>query len=234
MEELHQRINTPSCSYSAPINPLKQKTMIGGTGACPLSDSFDPEDEEFSGGRIKAPNVNAASSKQHKSLKRILIDSRNRDTSLYPNANNFVQTLPVPIRAVRSITLTDARIPVVDITAYLYGIICCPDLSGGVLINSRESSQYAPGALAIVPMIPSYVGAPHTYYQAFPGQKFGGSGGVWRLDFPMGVTLSQIRVQVHVFDTAGASILLPIVDPVPTNLSFNTNLYIALEIEHDV
>lgn len=200
---------------------------------CPMSSSFDPEDGEIAG-KIKAPNVNTSATKQHKNFKRILIDSRNRDVTLYPNANSFVQTLPVPIRAVKSVTLTDARIPVVDPAAYLYSVVCLPDLSGGDLINTRESSQYVPGALAVVPMIPSYAGAAHTYYSSFPGQKMGGSGGGWRLEFPMGITLSQLRVQIHVYSGAGSSTLLPIVDVTPANRVFASNLYITLEIEHDV
>lgn len=232
MEDLHRRVSAPSCSYTSHVP--QSKNAIGGTGACPLSSNFDPEDEEFDGGRIKAPNVNTVATKQHKNLKRILVDSRNRDVALYPNANSFVQTLPVPIRAVRNITLTDARIPVVDPVVYLYSVVCLPDLSGGDLLYTRESSQYVPGALAVVPMIPTSAGAAHTYYQSYPGQRFGGSGGGWRLEFPMGITLSQIRVQVMVYGGVGASALLPIVDAVPANRVFASNLYLTLEIEHDV
>jgi hypothetical protein len=222
MEELHQRINAPHCAYQ----------------------KHSPEDDEE---LIKPPNVNAASSKQHKNFKRILVDSRNRDFALYPSANNFVQILPVPIRAVRSIALTDARIPVVDAAAYLYSVICLPELSGNDLVNTRDSSQFAPGALAVIPMIPSPAGGTHTYYQAYPGQRMGGSGGGWRLEFPMGITLSQIRIQILVYMIPalpppappppvlpGWSTLLPIVNAVPPVRDFATNLYITLEIEHDV
>jgi hypothetical protein len=216
---------------------------VGGAGGCPLSGSFEPDDGELEG-RIKAPNVNTSASKQHKSLKRILVDSRNRDVALYPSANNFVQTLPIPIRAVKSVTLTDARIPVVDPAVYLYSVICLPDLSGGDLVNTRESSQFSPGALAVVPMIPISAAAPHAYYTSYPAQKMGGCGGGWRLEFPMGITLSQIRVQIHVYSSPGSSSLLPIAYNVPPytviplnpddRLFFEKNLYITLEIEHDV
>jgi hypothetical protein len=208
-----------------------------------LAGSYDPEDQDLSGGRIKAPNVNTSASKQHKNLKRILIDSRNRDLAAYPFAYNFVQTLPVPLRAVKSITLTDACIPVVDPATYFYSILCLPDISGGDLINPRESSQFAPGALAVIPMIPSFVGASHAHYASAPGQKFGGSAGGWRLDFPLGITLSQIRVQILVYSSPGESSFLPIPYNVPPyvnivnpddRLFLSKNLYITLEIEHDV
>jgi hypothetical protein len=242
MEELHQRISAPSCSYSSTAGAHKR--VIGGAGLCPLSGSFDTEDEDdgIAGNRIKAPNVKTSASKQHKSLKRVLIDSRNRDVALFPSASNFVQTLPTPIRAVKSVSLTDARIPVVDPASYLYCVVCLPDLSGGDLLNTKESSQFAPGALAVVPMIPTHTGDSHTYYQSYPGQKMGGSGGGWRLEFPMGITLSQIRVQTLVYATPptppgpipGASTLLPIVDATPSTRSFVSNMYITLEIEHEV
>lgn len=226
MEDLHKRVLAPAHAY-----PGISKAL-GGAGDAPLSSSFSPDVEYL--GKSRAPNVNPSSSREHKTMKRIIIDSRNRDVVMFPNANNFVQNLPLPIRAVKSITMTDARIPLVDAAAYLYSVVCLPDLSGGDLLTAREGSQFAAGALGVIPMIPTYVGAAHTYYTAYPGQKLGGSGGGWRLEFPMGITLSQIRVQILTYTSPGNSMLLPIVDAVPANRVFASNLYITLEIEHDV
>lgn len=238
MDDIHDVLPpAPSCAYSLKPQFSSQKMIGSAAGACPISDSFEPdEDDEYAQkGIIKAPNVNLSASKRHRFARRLLIDSRNRSLALHPNANDFIQHLPHPMKAVRAITLTDIMFPLVDATTYMYAVVCLMDLNGAVIAGSREADQFPMGSLAVVPIIPAFVGSAHAYYRSIPGTKWGGAGGSWRLEFPQGTTLNQLHFSIYTWGGApSTSMLLPITADVAPNYIFARNLFLTLEIEHDV
>lgn len=163
-----------------------------------LADEFDSDDESVDMNKRRAlpPSVNPASAMRKFRLKRIFISSMYRNRKFFPNANDFRMTMTVPLRGVRSITLTDAKIPIVA-GGYDYVAIVLKSLKDHTLHVPKESPGFPSGTLAIIPLIPAVPGGTSTYYRSQTGQMIGGAGTGWRVDIPQGVpSLTELHIQI--------------------------------------
>ena len=82
------------------------------------------------------PGVNLVGSKVKVNKSRIWVDSRDRDVNLYPVANNFRVSLATPLRAVKSIKLTDFRVPI--IAGFYYCVPALRNVKDNTLLQLRE------------------------------------------------------------------------------------------------
>lgn len=205
-----------------------------------LASALDSEsdEEEVPKGVIRAPNVNSGAAKRTTCFRRVYVDSRDRDRARYPSANDFRQSMSVPVRGVRSVTLTDAFMPIV--AGYPYVAVVLRNLKDRSLILPRESPGLPGGVLAMVPMIPPVALAGYTYYRAQPGQRHGGSGIGWKVVIPQGLAqLDDLHFQLLTWDwVAGAAAMVPF--PIPADAVpplppvFASNVTLSIEIEYDI
>jgi hypothetical protein len=209
-----------------------------------LADHFDSsdDDEDVAGtgkkGGMYAPAINLASARKIVTLKRLFVDSRNRDRAAYPSANAFRALLSVPLKNIRSLSLTDAKIPI--IAGHMYVVVVVRNVRDKTLINSRESAGMPTGALAVIPLRPAFPGATYAYYRSQPAQGQGGSGTGWKLVMPHGMPqLVDVHMQIYGWGWNGVTgqpetIPYPIAaDPaLPATPIDDRNVYFQIEIEH--
>jgi len=207
-----------------------------------LASRFDSDDE----GVVKpkkrsiAPNINPLTAMRKVNLKRLFIDSRDRNRTHYPNANDFRMSMTVPLKGVRSVTVTNAKIPLVQ--GYDYTAIVLTNLKDRTLYLPKESAGFPAGVLAIIPLIRYSRGYNYAFYQSETNQKSGGSQGGWRIVFPQGMPmLNELHFQLYTWawdavDHTSQTILLPLTsEPViATQPSVDNNITLQLEIEHEV
>jgi hypothetical protein len=208
----------------------------------PAEDEIS-SDEEQCGRRPRrtAPLVNAPAAKQVTSLQRIFIDSRDRDRTRFPSANDFRQTLTVPLRAVRSITLTNAQIPITGSSPYVAVVL--RNLRDRTLTLPREHPGLPPGVLAIVPLVPVFAGAAFVTYSAQTGQHSGGAAWGWRISIPQGLPqLRDLHIQLFVWASVAGTPTTSQTSPyglaaeavLAVAPAVANNVYLGLEIEHDI
>jgi hypothetical protein len=207
-----------------------------------LADEFSSDEEAVVGisRRLRAPNVNNPASKRAVLLRRVFIDSRDRDRTVYPLANDFRVSMSVPLRAVRSITLTDAFIPIVGTNRYV--VVVLRMLKDRTLILPRESHGYPAGTLAVIPLVPAAAGMTDAYYRSQVGQQQGGSSIGWRITIPQGLPqIDNIHIQLFTWGwDAVAAAPTTLLYPMPADAAVGvipivaSNISMQLEIEHDV
>lgn len=83
-------------------------------------------------------------------LKRIFVDSRNRDTTIYPSANHFMISLPTPVKNVKSIILTSMSVANVGADRWVCIAFKLPGADG--VIQDRFSGQFPAGSLGVMPL----------------------------------------------------------------------------------
>ena len=211
----------------------------------PADDDSSSEDEARAqcrrGASRPAPLLNTSITKQITSLQRIFIDSRDRDRLRFPNPSDFRQTLTVPLRAVRSITLTNAQIPLTGNQPYV--AIVLRNLKDRTLTLPREHPGFPPGVLAVIPLVLPYGGAPYVLYSGQTGQRTGGSAWGWRIHFPQGLPqLRDLHVQLLTWSsvagnpTTAQTVAYPLADEAVLNVApaASNNVYLCLEVEHDM
>lgn len=183
-----------------------------------------------------APSINTSKVIRARGfLRRIFIDSRDRDIVHFPSANDFKQALSVPIKGIRSVTLTDARIPI--LANQYYVAVCLRNMKDRTLILPKESGGLPGGCLAVIPLIPATPGANYTYYRSQTSQCSGGSGIGWRVSVAQGMqVLNDVHVQLWAWGgTPGTtSVLYPLLPEILPPTSMDQNITFTLEIEHDV
>lgn len=201
-----------------------------------LGSENEDEEEIVPKGYIRAPNVNRAQYRRDVTVKRVFVDSRDRDRTLYANANSFRTSLVVPLRGIRSITLTDLYVPIV--AGHLYVAVVLRNLKDRTLMLTRESSGLPAGVLAIIPLIPATTGANYAYYGSVGNQK--GVGSAWKVSFPQGMSqLDDLNIQLFAWSW-NATQPLTIPYPMPADAALpnapliGSNITIGFEIEHDV
>lgn len=209
-----------------------------------LADRFDSDEEALDSRkksrRALAPNVNPLSAARRVTLKRLFIDSRDRNRDTFPNANDFRMSMTVPLKAVRSITLTNAKVPLIG--GFDYVAVVLRTLKDRTLNLPKESPGLPGGVLAIFPLIDYRPACGFALYKSSTSQKHGGSQGGWRVAFPQGLPmLSELHFQFYGYQwdpilNVGSYVLLTFAnepvgggDPAPAN-----NVYMQLEIEHDI
>ena len=205
-----------------------------------LADALDSEsDEEYvPKGVVRAPNVNTGASKRIVLSRRVFIDSRDRDRTRYANANDFRLSMIVPLRAIRTITLTDAYIPIVS--GHIYVAVVLRNLKDKTLIMTKGSAGLPGGVLAIIPLIPAVAGSTYTYYRSQTGQTHGGSSIGWCLQFPQGIPqMEDLHMQLYAWGWSGTSAEsipypVPVDAAVPNAPLIGSNVTFTLEIGHDV
>lgn len=209
-----------------------------------LADQFDSSDEDLrkpsKEKRHLAPIVNPISSARKVSLKRLFIDSRDRNRTHFPNANNFTMSMTVPLKVVKSITLTNAKIPLVQ--GYDYVVVVLRTLKDRTLHLPKESPGFPGGVLAIFPLVAYKVGLTYAYYKSDTNQKNGGSQGGWKINFPQGYPmLNELQFQLYAWhwdavNNCGETVLLPLTGEPILNVepAVANNTTYQLEIEHDL
>jgi hypothetical protein len=199
-----------------------------------LEDEPEPNERE---GIIRAPNVNSNASRRVCLTRRVFVDSRDRDRARFALANDFRLSMLLPLRGVRSITLTDAYIPIV--ANHVYVVVVLRNLKDRTLILTKESAGLPGGVLAIIPLIPAVAGAAYTYYRSQTGGKNGGSSVGWRVSMPQGLgQIEDLHVQLYAwsYSAGSATILYPIPADaaLPNSPLIGSNVNMCFEIEHDV
>lgn len=206
------------------------------------ADEFSSDDEAVVGvpRRLRPPNINDPASKRTMLLRRVLIDSRDRDRAVWPSANDFRVSLTIPLRAIRSVTLTDAWVPIVG--THRYVVVVLRTLKDRTLILPRESGGYPAGTLAAIPLIPAVAGGTDAYYRSQTSQVMGGSSVGWRITIPQGAPqLDNLHIQLFTWGWNGVTNVpttiaypLPADQPPGVQPNLNSNVVIQLEIEHDM
>ncbi|MDR3542362.1 MAG: hypothetical protein P4L69_15585 [Desulfosporosinus sp.] len=207
-----------------------------------MAEQFDSDDEGVvePKKRTMAPNVNPLTAMRTVSRKRIFIDSRDRDRTHYPNANHFQMSMTVPLKAVKSITLTNAKIPLVNGVEYV--AILLKNIKDRTLHLPTESPGFGPGVVAIIPLVPHSDLYLFALYSSQTGQQSGGSAGGWRIEFPQGLAkLSKLQIELYTWgwDAVGLkSTCIPLALTAEANLavmpSVANNISLQFEIEHDL
>ena len=186
-------------------------------------------------------DVNPSKSKGHQTTFRLLVDSRDRDPTIFPSAADFVMHLATPVKGVKAITLTDARIPIVDATDFPYVVVVLSNIKDNTLLQCKEGTGYPQGALAMVQMIPAQLGANYAYYDA---QRKDHHGGGWRVEFPFALgQLWELHFQIWTWvgDSTGwgGATVPPELYQLSTEstsrpASIDNNVWFGLEIEHQL
>ena len=207
-----------------------------------LADRFDSDDEGVAKPKKRsvAPNVNPLTAMRKVTLKRLFVDSRDRNRVHYPSPSDFRMSMTVPLKNVRSVTLTNAKVP--NVQGCEYVAIVLTSLKDRTLHLPKESPGLPAGVLAVVPLIPHIQGANYAYYMSSTNQKSGGSQGGWRVAFPQGMPmLNELHFQLYTWrwdpaTLAGETVLLPLalegnpaIEPDAEN-----NIVLQLEIEHEL
>jgi hypothetical protein len=186
----------------------------------------------------KSPGENLSKSKTKVNKARLWIDSRDRDVITYPCANSFRVSLAAPIRAVKSITLTDFRVPIVS--GYYYCALVIKNIKDNTLAPIKEDGGWPLGTLAIVPLVPAE-GANGTYtYYKYSSSKHNPGG--WVVKFPQALgQLSDLQFEVMAWGGStgwGGPTKTTILYPIPSEYGQSTsdidkNVLIGLEVKHD-
>jgi len=207
-----------------------------------LADRFDSDDEGIAKPKKHsiAPNINPLTAMRKVNMKRLFIDSRDRNRVHYTNASDFRMSMTVPIKGVRSVTLTNAKIPLVGGCDYV--AIVLTNLRDRTLYLPKESPGLPAGVLAIVPLIPYSPIHNFAIFQSDTNQKSGGSQGGWRVAFPQGMPmLNELHFQLYTWswdavNHVSETIFLPLTsEPViAVEPSTDNNITLQLEIEHEL
>lgn len=126
------------------------------------------------------PDINSDKNSAYFKKRRIFVDSRDRNPAKYANANNFTVSLSEPAKGVKSLTLTDFKVPIV--AGYPYAILVVKNLQDLTQIPINEGIKFPSGTLAVVPLIPVHTTATYAYYQPIDRNNAGGG---WKIEFPM-------------------------------------------------
>lgn len=182
------------------------------------------------------PGENRCDAKAKVNMSRIFVDSRDRDVAHYPNANNFRVSLATPIRGVKSITLTEFRVPI--IAGHYYCALVLKNVKDNTLMQLREDGGWPMGTLAIVPLIPyEGIGGTYAFYQFWTQPNPGG----WKIEFPQALgQLSDLQFEILAWGGGtgwGGPGVVTIRYPLlseggEVTSSINRNVLIGLEIEH--
>lgn len=186
---------------------------------------------------IVNPGENVRDAQKKVNVSRVFIDSRDRDVSVYPNANSFRVSLATPLRAVKSITLTEFRVPI--ISGHYYCALVLKNAKDNTLVQLKEDGGWPLGTLAIVQLIPAE-GAGGTYafyrYSTFQHNPSG-----WRIEFPLAMgQLSDLQFEILAWGGGSGwggpnvnTILYPLTTEArQTTSNIARNVLIGLEIEH--
>lgn len=106
--------------------------------------------------------------KKRSEVLRVLIDSRDRDPSVYPTANNFRVRLAEPIKNVKSLRLIYARVPLIAGSAHREAVITIRGISGtpsGELQNIDTAWGFPTGVVGVVPLVPAVPGGLEAFYE---------------------------------------------------------------------
>lgn len=183
------------------------------------------------------PGENPCDARAKVNFSRVWVDSRDREVSKYPNANNFRVVLATPLRAVKSITLTDFRVPI--ISPHFYCALVLKNIKDNTLLQLREDGSWPMGTLAVVPLVPAEgAGGTYTYYRY---STFQHNPGGWKIEFPQALgQLSDLQFEIRAWGGGTgwggpgvSTILYPIVTEggqIASNIA--RNVFIGLEIEH--
>ena len=188
-----------------------------------------------------SPGENDSKAKTKVTKARLWVDSRDRDVTTYPVANDFKVTLATPLRAVSSITLTDFRVPIVTDTngAFYYCALALKNVAGNTLLQLKEDGSWPAGTLAIIPLIPAEgLGGTYAYYRN-TNTKRSPSG--WRVKFPQALgQLSELRFEILAWGGGTGwggptvtTMLYPLASEAQSMTSdMGKNVLIGLEVEH--
>ena len=189
-------------------------------------------------GVARGPGENPGKAKARVNIARIWIDSRDRDVSIYPCANSFRVSLAAPLRAVKSITLTDFRVPIVS--GYYYCALVIRNIKDNTLTPIKEDGGWPLGTLAVVPLVPTEgAGGTYTYYK-YSSSKHNPGG--WAIKFPQALgQLSDLQFEVRTWGGStgwGGPTTTTILYPITTEYEQSTsdigkNILIGLEVKHD-
>ena len=186
---------------------------------------------------VHNPGENSKKAKAEVNKARLWIDSRDRDRTIYPNANSFRVSLATPLRGVTSITLTDFRVPIVS--GHYYCALVIRNLKDNTLLPLKEDGGWPMGTLAIVPLVPAEgVNGTYTYYQYSCAKH---NPGGWHIEFPQALgQLSDLQFEVLAWGGStgwGGPTVTTILYPLSSEAGQSTssigkNVLIGLEIGH--
>ena len=187
--------------------------------------------------QYRNPGENHAKAKTKVNLTRLWIDSRDRDVATFPCANSFRVTLANPIRAIKSITLTDFRVPIVS--GYYYCALVLRNIRDNTLQPLREDGGWPMGTLAMIPLVPAE-GANGTYtYYKYSSTRHNPGG--WKIKFPLALgQLSDLQFEVLAWGGGtgwGGPAVVTKLYPITTEYGQSTsdigkNILIGLEVKH--
>jgi hypothetical protein len=184
------------------------------------------------------PGENASKAKTVVTKSRLWVDSRDRNITTYPCANSFRVSLATPLRAIKSITLTDFRVPI--ISGYYYAVLALRNVKDNTLLQIKEDGGWPMGTLGIIPLVPAE-GAGGTYAYYHNTVDLANPGG-WRIDFPQAMgQLSDLQFEVVTWGGGngwGGPTVVSTLYPIPTEAGAQTsdidkNVLIGLEVEHN-
>ena len=186
---------------------------------------------------IKAPSTLSPLAKCSVVPKRIFIDSRDRNRVTFPSANRFTMNMVVPIRAVKYLVLTCAKIPIVANHSYVAVVLA--NFRDRVLLQTKESPGWPSGTLAIIPLVEHAVGCGYAYYQ---GVNDGSASDGWRFDIPQGLPqLTKLDIALYgwIWDPV---LLQPVISfyPIPADAAIPnpplpaSNIFLQIECGYDV
>ena len=185
---------------------------------------------------IRNPGENAANAKTKVTKARLWVDSRDRDVATYPCANCFRVNLTTPLRGIKSITLTDFRVPIV--AGYYYVALVLKNVKDNTLVQIKEDGSWPMGTLGMIPLIPAEAGGSYTYYR-FSSSTHNPGG--WKLRFPQAMgQLSDLQFEILAWGGGtgwGGPTTVCTPYPIQTEAGQGTsdmarNVLIGLEVSH--
>ena len=186
---------------------------------------------------VRNPGENACETKAKVNFSRLWVDSRDRDVSTFPVANRFRVSLATPLRGVKSITLTDFRVPIVS--GFYYCAVVIKNIKDNTLLQLKEDGGWPMGTLAVVPLVPAEgAGGTYTYYRYSTLEH---NPGGWKIEFPQALgQLSDLQFELLTWGGGsgwGGPAVVSVLYPIPTEAAAMTssiakNVLIGLEIEH--
>jgi hypothetical protein len=193
------------------------------------------------------PGINKFKDVKHTSKLVLYIDSRDRDVTAYPSANDFVFKIAKPVRAVKSIILTSMFCPIVadtTATSFVNVVPVITQLPENTIVQCKESIGFPTGVLGVLPLVPLVAGSNYTSYSSVGSKK--GHGGSWKIDFPIAMSqLYELHIQLLTWggnvagNGWGGSIYPPILYPLADESTSSrpakgNNYYMTIEIEHQI
>ena len=146
--------------------------------------------------------------------------------------------LATPLRGIRTITLTDFRVPIVQ--GHYYCVPVLKNVKDNTLLQLHEDGGWPMGTLAMVPLIPEEgCGGDYTYYRNTLNLH---NPGGWELRFPQALgQLSDIQIEILAWGGStgwGGPGVVSILYPIPSEYGQSTssmakNVLIGLEVEHN-